>query len=68
MLLHIIKQFSIKFVYFYLQGKSNDFLGSLMLGQNSKGRRLKQWKDCIRLPDQYHEQWHCLSSEMPNNH
>lgn len=49
-------------------GKSNDFLGSLMLGQSSKGRRLKQWKDCIILPDQYHEQWHFLSSDLPNHH
>ncbi|KAJ6636318.1 Double C2-like domain-containing protein beta [Pseudolycoriella hygida] len=48
-------------------GKSNDFLGSLILGGNSKGRRLKQWKDCIRMPDCFHEQWHCLSGEhIPN--
>lgn len=45
-------------------GKSNDFLGSLVIGYNSKGRRLKQWKDCIRLPDHFHEQWHCLSGEQ----
>lgn len=44
-------------------GKSNDFLGSLVIGYNSKGRRLKQWKDCIRLPDYSHEQWHYLSSD-----
>lgn len=44
-------------------GKSNDFLGSLVLsGTTSKGRRLKQWRDCIRLPDHYHEQWHCLAA------
>lgn len=49
-------------------GKSNDFLGSLILGSNSKGRRLKQWKDCVRLPDQYHECWHCLSSDSPSHH
>lgn len=49
-------------------GKSNDFLGTLILGPNSKGRRLKQWKDSVRLPDHYHEQWHCLSSEPPNHH
>lgn len=48
-------------------GKSNDFLGSLIFGPNSKGRRLKQWKDCVRLPDCYHEQWHCLSIELPNH-
>ncbi|XP_070496175.1 double C2-like domain-containing protein beta isoform X2 [Chironomus tepperi] len=49
-------------------GKSNDFLGSLILGQCSKGRRLKQWRDCLLLPDQYHEQWHCLSSEHIPQH
>lgn len=45
-------------------GKPDDFLGSLLIGHNSKGRRWKQWKDCIRLPDHFHEQWHCLSSEL----
>ncbi|KAI8116647.1 Double C2-like domain-containing protein beta [Lucilia cuprina] len=29
-------------------GKSNDFLGSLIIGFNSKGERLQQWLDCIR--------------------
>jgi rabphilin-3A len=48
-------------------GKSNDFLGSLVLGeQASKGRRLKQWRDCLLLPDQYHEQWHSLGSQIPS--
>uniref|UniRef100_A0A1B0C8V3 Putative ca2+-dependent phospholipid-binding protein synaptotagmin n=1 Tax=Lutzomyia longipalpis TaxID=7200 RepID=A0A1B0C8V3_LUTLO len=44
----------------------NDFLGSLMLGPTSKGRRLKQWRDCVRLPDHCHEQWHCLSADPPH--
>lgn len=44
-------------------GKSNDFLGSLVIGYNSKGERLQQWMDCIRLPDQYHEKWHCLAGD-----
>lgn len=44
-------------------GKSNDFLGSLVIGYTSKGKRLKQWKDCIRSPDCFHEQWHQLSSD-----
>lgn len=47
-------------------GKSNDFLGCLMLGEQcSKGRRLKQWRDCLLLPDQYHEQWHSLGAQLP---
>ncbi|XP_031635109.1 rabphilin-3A [Contarinia nasturtii] len=44
-------------------GKSNDFLGSLVIGHTSKGKRLKQWKDCIRLPDLFHDQWHFLSND-----
>lgn len=48
-------------------GKSNDFLGSLILGFNSKGERLKQWTDCVRLPDHVHEKWHCLSADNPSH-
>jgi len=46
-------------------GKSNDFLGSLQLGAQSKGERLQQWLDCIRLPDHFHEKWHCLAPDNP---
>ncbi|XP_026314154.1 rabphilin-3A [Hyposmocoma kahamanoa] len=42
-------------------GKPNDFLGSLVLGASSKGRRLKHWMDCIKFPDHRHEQWHALT-------
>ncbi|XP_047524534.1 rabphilin-3A isoform X2 [Pieris napi] len=42
-------------------GKPNDFLGSLILGSSSKGRRLKHWMDCIKFPDHRHEQWHALT-------
>ncbi|XP_045770330.1 rabphilin-3A [Maniola jurtina] len=42
-------------------GKPNDFLGSLVLGASSKGRRLKHWMDCIKFPDHKHEQWHSLT-------
>ncbi|TDG40861.1 hypothetical protein AWZ03_012724 [Drosophila navojoa] len=48
-------------------GKSNDFLGSLQLGAQSKGDRLQQWLDCIRLPDHFHEKWHCLASDNPTH-
>ncbi|XP_055696209.1 synaptotagmin-10 [Lutzomyia longipalpis] len=60
------KQFLIITVWDKDFGKSNDFLGSLMLGPTSKGRRLKQWRDCVRLPDHCHEQWHCLSADPPH--
>ncbi|XP_037935358.1 uncharacterized protein LOC119669516 [Teleopsis dalmanni] len=46
-------------------GKSNDFLGSLIIGYNSKGNRLQQFLDCIRLPDHFHEKWHCLAGDNP---
>ncbi|CAH0696558.1 unnamed protein product [Spodoptera exigua] len=42
-------------------GKPNDFLGSLVLGASSKGRRLKHWMDCIKFPDHRHESWHSLT-------
>ncbi|XP_068159146.1 rabphilin-3A [Drosophila tropicalis] len=48
-------------------GKSNDFLGSLQLGAQSKGERLQQWLDCIRLPDHFHEKWHCLAADNPTH-
>ncbi|KAM8719104.1 hypothetical protein ACLKA7_011762 [Drosophila subpalustris] len=48
-------------------GKSNDFLGSLQLGAQSKGDRLQQWQDCIRLPDHFHEKWHCLAPDNPTH-
>lgn len=48
-------------------GKSNDFLGSLVIGYASKGKRFKQWKDVIRLPDCFHDQWHYLSND-PHPH
>ncbi|ALC49072.1 Rph [Drosophila busckii] len=48
-------------------GKSNDFLGSLQLGAQSKGERLQQWLDCIRLPDHFHEKWHALAPDNPTH-
>ncbi|XP_064214519.1 rabphilin-3A isoform X1 [Tribolium castaneum] len=46
-------------------GKSNDYLGGLILGgTGSKGLRLKQWLDMIRYPDHRHEAWHNLTEEI----
>ncbi|XP_063925264.1 rabphilin-3A isoform X2 [Zophobas morio] len=46
-------------------GKSNDYLGGLILGgTGSKGLRLKQWLDMIRYPDHRHEAWHNLTEEV----
>ncbi|XP_060533212.1 rabphilin-3A [Cylas formicarius] len=45
-------------------GKSNDYLGGLILGgSGSKGQRLKHWLDMIRYPDHRHEQWHSLTED-----
>ncbi|KAG5888086.1 hypothetical protein JTB14_024858 [Gonioctena quinquepunctata] len=46
-------------------GKSNDYLGGLILGgTGSKGLRLKHWMDMIRYPDHRHEQWHNLTEDV----
>ncbi|XP_056634941.1 synaptotagmin-9 isoform X2 [Diorhabda sublineata] len=46
-------------------GKSNDYLGGLILGgTGSKGLRLKHWMDMIRYPDHRHEQWHNLTEDI----
>ncbi|XP_030754975.1 rabphilin-3A [Sitophilus oryzae] len=46
-------------------GKSNDYLGGLILGgSGSKGQRLKHWLDMIRYPDHRHEQWHNLTEDL----
>ncbi|KAL1489419.1 hypothetical protein ABEB36_014315 [Hypothenemus hampei] len=46
-------------------GKSNDYLGGLILGgSGSKGQRLKHWLDMIRYPDHRHDQWHNLTEDV----
>ncbi|KYN02637.1 Double C2-like domain-containing protein beta [Cyphomyrmex costatus] len=42
-------------------GKSNDYLGGLMLGCGSKGARLRHWIDAIKFPDHRHFAWHNLA-------
>nr|XP_022906432.1 synaptotagmin-like protein 2 [Onthophagus taurus] len=45
-------------------GKSNDYLGGLVLGgMGSKGQRLKHWLDMIRYPDHKQERWHHLTED-----
>ncbi|XP_029158179.1 rabphilin-3A isoform X2 [Nylanderia fulva] len=47
-------------------GKSNDYLGGLMLGCGSKGARLRHWVDAIKFPDHHHFSWHNLAEmEVP---
>lgn len=45
-------------------GKSNDYLGGLILGSMSKGKRLKHWLNVIKFPDHRHEAWHYLTEDM----
>ncbi|KAF5285765.1 hypothetical protein FQR65_LT13044 [Abscondita terminalis] len=46
-------------------GKSNDYLGGLVLGGlGSKGQRLKHWLDMIHYPDHRHECWHNLTEDI----
>ncbi|XP_015592847.1 rabphilin-3A isoform X1 [Cephus cinctus] len=42
-------------------GKSNDYLGGLMLSCSSKGARLRHWIDAIKFPDHRHRAWHNLT-------
>ncbi|XKL64863.1 hypothetical protein PGB90_004949 [Kerria lacca] len=48
-------------------GKSNDYLGCLELGCNSKGDRLRQWVDMMKYPDHRHEGVHNLSDDLIRN-
>ncbi|XP_020711675.2 rabphilin-3A isoform X2 [Athalia rosae] len=44
-------------------GKSNDYLGGLLLSCSSKGERLRQWIDAIKFPDHHHQAWHNLQED-----
>ncbi|XP_051845155.1 double C2-like domain-containing protein alpha isoform X2 [Antechinus flavipes] len=52
-------------VWDYDIGKSNDFIGGVSLGPNSRGEALKHWRDCLRQSDVTLERWHTLTSELP---
>ncbi|XP_012270565.1 rabphilin-3A isoform X2 [Orussus abietinus] len=45
-------------------GKSNDYLGGLVLSCNSKGARLRHWIDAIKFPDHRHQAWHNLTEAV----
>ncbi|XP_046410620.1 rabphilin-3A isoform X3 [Neodiprion fabricii] len=44
-------------------GKSNDYLGGLILSCSSKGERLRHWIDAIKFPDHRHQAWHSLQED-----
>ncbi|KAM3854852.1 double C2-like domain-containing protein beta [Vipera latastei] len=52
-------------VWDYDIGKSNDFIGGVVLGINAKGERLKHWFDCLKNKDKKIERWHTLTNELP---
>ncbi|KAM5273036.1 double C2-like domain-containing protein beta [Ctenodactylus gundi] len=52
-------------VWDYDIGKSNDFIGGVVLGINAKGERLKHWFDCLKNKDKRIERWHTLTNELP---
>ncbi|XP_054525653.1 double C2-like domain-containing protein beta [Pan troglodytes] len=52
-------------VWDYDIGKSNDFIGGVVLGIHAKGERLKHWFDCLKNKDKRIERWHMLTSELP---
>ncbi|XP_019366698.1 PREDICTED: double C2-like domain-containing protein beta [Gavialis gangeticus] len=52
-------------VWDYDIGKSNDFIGGVVLGINAKGERLKHWFDCLKNKDKKIERWHTLMNELP---
>uniref|UniRef100_A0A2K5IWX5 C2 domain-containing protein n=1 Tax=Colobus angolensis palliatus TaxID=336983 RepID=A0A2K5IWX5_COLAP len=48
-------------VWDYDIGKSNDFIGGVVLGINAKGERLKHWFDCLKNKDKRIERWWSMS-------
>ncbi|XP_037666400.1 double C2-like domain-containing protein beta [Choloepus didactylus] len=51
-------------VWDYDIGKSNDFIGGLVLGISAKGKRLKHWFDCLENRDKRIERWHTLTNAL----
>lgn len=47
-------------------GKSNDFIGGIVMDINSSGSSLMHWYDMLKTPNQAHTHWHTL--EKLTNH
>lgn len=47
-------------------GKSNDFIGGIVMDINSSGSSLMHWYDMLKTPNQVHTHWHTL--EKLTNH
>ncbi|XP_030064581.1 double C2-like domain-containing protein alpha [Microcaecilia unicolor] len=54
-------------VWDYDIGKSNDFIGGVTLGTNTKGECLKHWTECMSYLNKKMEHWHTLTNELPGS-
>ncbi|XP_055511301.1 rabphilin-3A isoform X2 [Leucoraja erinacea] len=52
-------------VWDYDIGKTNDYIGSIILGINAKGDCLKHWYECLKNKDKKTERWHTLYNANP---
>ena len=51
-------------VWDYDIGKRNDYIGGIVIGNESKGDKLQHWFSIFKDPGQRHEMWHVLSAEL----
>ncbi|XP_056626768.1 double C2-like domain-containing protein alpha [Triplophysa dalaica] len=54
-------------VWDYDLGRSNDFIGGVLLGCNSQGDALQHWIDCLKNKGQKVERWHTLTNDLPGS-
>ncbi|XP_078083447.1 rabphilin-3A-like [Mustelus asterias] len=52
-------------VWDYDIGKTNDYIGSIIMGINAKGDCLKHWYECLKNKDKKIERWHTLYNANP---
>uniref|UniRef100_UPI00398F0242 rabphilin-3A-like n=1 Tax=Pristiophorus japonicus TaxID=55135 RepID=UPI00398F0242 len=52
-------------VWDYDIGKTNDYIGSILMGINAKGDCLKHWYECLKNKDKKIERWHTLYIANP---
>ncbi|XP_073257469.1 rabphilin-3A-like isoform X1 [Porites lutea] len=49
-------------------GKSNDFIGGVVMDINSSGTALMHWYDMLKTPNQVHTHWHTLEKLANHEH
>lgn len=45
-------------------GRTNDYIGGLQIGMNSKGERLRHWMETLKTPDRRIDRWHYLGEDI----